>query len=790
MSEVQRLQIEMNLRPTRVGLLVDPLDSESLSRWMRLTSILWGGALNPIIPVCEQVPAQWRNGAGTDDGLAMAMAYLRFFEPDVLVEAKPGLASRLLAPNPSGRAWGHVFGLDDFVRGDGTAAGLLADHAYTARYRREAQFVLRDPVASVYPEVDDQGIAEIAWGVFPNDKSLAYVERTYREAFKPENVKATVATWLKHYGDGRVSPLAATFEGLDVFPEGPARASLFVFDPASTLDRIDLWNSRLFRAGVLPVPVDWVPVLSAFMRKAAREGRPSYPGEFYTAPYSMTVEFGEAIPRQRANELVADHLTDANGPPLLLFDYPRPSRRLENDEAAPRLHRISGGARSVKLELDARGSDQVAPVAPSFETLGAVGDFLWANVVTFGGHLSFDNRIATVFPTNEADRGFPRLDGIWGQTVVNRDGVVVFPHSANSELFLQLPDQRTAISDWLSRRGVTAKPSGAGRIAEEMLRSLGGPWGAALVSEKPVLDLLDKMAVSESTHINTDGGVVQRRFDGKTAGLQEWRGLIQKLKKSGIEYNFEISDFVERKVLRLGLTASCKFCGQSNWFPLDGLDYELPCERCLRIFAVPGTITQPEAWRYRVIGSFSVPNFADGAYAVALTLRFLTLLMNHNVEATSSTAMELSWDGRIVESDFLMWWRARRDRSAAPRARFILGEAKSFATRAIDAKIIENLVALSERFPDAVMVVSKLGNAYSEEEKVLLRDFRAQCTAAGRDNLLIVLTGFELLARATPSQRWASGSDKQKTFAPNLLDGSLEALAEATCAVYLEPSEG
>jgi hypothetical protein len=497
----------------------------------------------------------------------------------------------------------------------------------------------------------------------------------------------------------------------------------------------------------------------------------------------MTVEFSESLAPARVADLVASHLTDAQGAPRFAFAHARPTTPMRDN--APKLHKASGGSRSFKLALDERGSGQMPSVAPSFETADASGDHLWANVLTFG-HLGFDNQVATVFPTNETDRGFPRLREIWGQTVVSRDGLVLFGHSHNGEHYLTLPSQRAAIMDWLGRQGVTAKPSGAGAIAHEMLRSLGGPWGAAALSERPVLDLLNKMAVSQISHVDAEGRAELRHFDGKTARTKQWRGLFQQL-KGQTGFDFDEAVFVERNILRLGLTADCAFCGQGNWYPLDRFGYDLPCERCLRTFKVSETIAQSDAWRYRVIGSFAVPNYADGAYAVALTLRFLTLLTSLDVEATYSTALELQWDDMIVESDFLLWWRMAPRNGPVQDTRLILGEAKSFALNAIDGGTIDNLTALAERFPQAVIVVAKLAESYSEQERTLLRDFRDAMRDSERDTLLIVLTGRELMARERMMERWLDGSASHKALAETLANPTLEALSAATCAVYLEP---
>ena len=83
---------EIQLRPTRIGFLVRPSDLASVRTIMRTCACLWGGAYNPIIPVFKRPPKEWR-AANYElfKGLAIARGYVRFFEPDVYVEAEEGL---------------------------------------------------------------------------------------------------------------------------------------------------------------------------------------------------------------------------------------------------------------------------------------------------------------------------------------------------------------------------------------------------------------------------------------------------------------------------------------------------------------------------------------------------------------------------------------------------------------------------------------------------------------------------------------------------------------------------
>ena len=59
---------------------------------MRYCAAVGGGIYNPIIPVFRTSPKAWANEYfDRVGGLEVAKGYIRFFEPDVYVEAEPGL---------------------------------------------------------------------------------------------------------------------------------------------------------------------------------------------------------------------------------------------------------------------------------------------------------------------------------------------------------------------------------------------------------------------------------------------------------------------------------------------------------------------------------------------------------------------------------------------------------------------------------------------------------------------------------------------------------------------------
>lgn len=54
-----RGSVTIRVRPIRVAFLVDPADRAGLYRAIELSTFLWGGSYNPIIPAYRRTPAKW-----------------------------------------------------------------------------------------------------------------------------------------------------------------------------------------------------------------------------------------------------------------------------------------------------------------------------------------------------------------------------------------------------------------------------------------------------------------------------------------------------------------------------------------------------------------------------------------------------------------------------------------------------------------------------------------------------------------------------------------------------------
>jgi hypothetical protein len=82
--------ITVKCRPLRLAFLIPP-DKADLRKAIQVNSTLWGGTLNPIIPLYAQSPKAWKMYPGEKVTMKDRVAgYVRAFDPDLLVDCTGG----------------------------------------------------------------------------------------------------------------------------------------------------------------------------------------------------------------------------------------------------------------------------------------------------------------------------------------------------------------------------------------------------------------------------------------------------------------------------------------------------------------------------------------------------------------------------------------------------------------------------------------------------------------------------------------------------------------------------
>ena len=797
------LSATIRLRPIRIALLVRPSDLSSIRRFMRICACLWGGAYNPIIPVFRIRPRDWRPDVPDSlTGAQIARGYVEFFEPDVFVEAEPNLIERigLGALRTTTGLRRLVISLDELLacRGDldwsELELGLGIMDVLKDVYESERRFQLRDArPAYLVGRRPGTGLVEAVFGLYPNDGPSSYFARAYGDVFKPTVVEATPDTWINVYMEGGVSPLSLTAHRLERQRTWRHDSQYFVFDPAKATDLIDLWNLRIEPSPVLPVPLDWWRELAGEISRHVAVAHRPLQGNPHGLMHRTTVEFARSIAQDRQRDCIA--MLGPGLPPdsLVLKSWRTPVWERHRGEGVepPRPLRVIAQERTLSLTVGDGDSPmtEFATLSPDFASLYGDHRARWVNVVSLASFGRAD--IATVLPLNVTNSAWPRLDFFHERVVVGTEGWSFPQKFKDSTQAIRLHTQEAAVVASLEHLGVSAKLSDAGQLAKQILQHLGGLNRLGLLAYPDTLKLLNAMAVG--MRIRHQGEAeVEEVFDPRTRSERHWKDHLAEWRNRRPLPAFDISDFTERNVIRLGLTTKCPRCTVANWHSLTTVDYVLSCERCPEKYSFPQGALDPNNgnWGYRAIGPFSAPGFARGSYGALLALKALKGLSHASERMTYSTALELHLgDGAPCEVDYGAWISHRSaDRVAHPSR--VFGEAKSFGEGdLIRPRDLTQLRRVATRFPGAFIVISVMRETFTPGEVRNLLPFVKWARRLNAHwlptNPVVLLTGVELFHEINIESSWKDRGGRYERFADYDWSHSLHRLAEATQVIYL-----
>jgi hypothetical protein len=194
-----------------------------------------------------------------------------------------------------------------------------------------------------------------------------------------------------------------------------------------------------------------------------------------------------------------------------------------------------------------------------------------------------------------------------------------------------------------------------------------------------------------------------------------------------------------------------------------------------------------------VVGPFSVPDFAGGAYATVLALRtFANLVTIGDVDLTYATGLHFTGiTPSPFEVDFTCWYRRRTILGRNEEPVLVFGEAKSFAVESFKSGDVERMSKVADKFPGAFIVFATLKDELSDAEKSCIGALAMQGRALlenGRPRSpVIVLTGTELFASWNLGHAWKDKGGQHARFAEPAgvrLD-NLWTLAEVTQQLHL-----
>lgn len=786
-----KVEVRVRLRPVRLAFLVRPEDKAKTLQIFRINTCLWGGKFNPIIPFFKRMPAWWdRHGRRFESAEQIVNGYLEWFEPDFVVEARRGLAAGLAIDKR------RVLQLSDVLMQEGDrekeGTGLSVLDLYRDLYQKHYQFVRRhkQPVVSVTPaDPSFTMFSACVFGDFPRQAKLRYLTRAFDDAFEPDAISLTAATYERAFKTQPLSALQVGQQRLEVEYHDRQDAAIFVLDAHQPKDLIDFWNLRAVRSNVMAVPRQWLDEMSDFCRGIIRDNHRPLPGNTHGVMTSVTAMFARSISEADIKLLHKTFLAiDVPGANVIQPWYPsiwRPSPSFTMRAMRPTLT-ASESKKDIELPTEG-GSVNFDSLSPDFAARFG-NDHRWANVVRLR-EWSFEGQLATSYPTDFRTELKTRLRLGSEQPIPTTEGFVVFPRYRDSGEHWELLEGSAAVTQWLKDFKISITTSESGRAAQQIIKTLGGCWGVRHIANAGIVNILDDMAKG-SRSMQADE-FLQRVSNEAQGSL--WHGG---------EYDY----LVKRRAVELGLEVKCPKCDSWSWYSITQLDYSVTCELCLREFEFPKLERkQNSKWAYRVMGPFALRDFAMGGYAAALAIRFFSEVVTHTDRAgvTWASGLKLALpEGREVEADFILWYQPKETFGNDFPTEMVFGEAKSYgryvkATKRADVFTpddIDRMQALAEKFPGAILVFAtmKQGFELSKGEVLRLRRLAEWGRKYEREHRrtrapVIVLTGTELFTPYYLNEVWDAKGGKHKAFIDAHIDAAdLHRLADMTQQLYLD----
>jgi hypothetical protein len=766
--------VNLTLRPLRFAFLVDPADHAGILHAMELSSFLWGGTFNPIVPVFRHAPKAWRDRFDHPAAKEVAQGLIRAFDPDYVVLV--GRYTKLTVAaghRPVIQAANILEGFtDDWV----PRYGITIFELLRYFIEKELRFIRREPFDIRLPSFSGRESLFLTsvFGALP-EVAKPIFDKQFAPALGAKDVPCSLCNYaellgsttlfLRRFSSFFVQPMASGFGRSD---------TVFLLDATNPLDIIEYWNLRAVGRSVIPVAIQ--AAKSDSIRSLVKDfieenfwpfrGNPSM---YNTTSILKSHSISEEQLREFGDSLgVAAPAVPNWGKFMYGISYPRIwnewARDKDGVEPAP--------LRSRTRTIDFSGDDRiiVRTLDPKFAFNNSVNsEARFANDVevrTYGAR----DLVAEVIPEGDDElvRAIGDLD--FRSWRFARSGPVYLSGHLDRSLHLSVPDAPTVFIEWLRQRGWKAHLSAPGLIARQLLKQVEGIWGTAFLATDGMIRLLGDLQGERTIGLDALWGKLSRIANefghGSTAA-----GLLQRL--------------VEGQVLRLGMEVQCPICTQHSWYSVTQSDYELLCPKCNERFRLPAHHPKEIQWSYRTVGPFSLPGRAYGVYAVLLAHRFFSVLLH--LPTTPFLSFPAEKGDEKIEADLALF--LKETRLGRTTIETLFAECKTYDHFKRDD--IDRMLALSKGFPGAILVFVTLRKDLTDAEKKLIRPFvnrgRKYWKAERPYNPVLILTGTELFAVFRPEQSWERAGGQHEPWAAKFRRGhlSLLELCDATQQIYL-----
>jgi hypothetical protein len=734
----------IRIRPIRFGFAVDPQDGTALHEAFRVNTVLWGGVYNFFIPIFKKTPGRYRERYLTAPSAAeMVGGLIDGFQPDFVVETKPGLATGIDFPAE------RIISVEQLVSRDAhgrCSYGIDIRSVCGALYDETFRFVQRHPPKVVIPHPSDRRFRLLfaaVFGEFPTNGDSSDCIEHYKGALDGKDETVAPIDFPRLFQREYLYPLRVGRHEITTSNSGwSPDPMLFYMDERSLFDLIEFWNLRAIGWRIKPLPSSLAGAMKDYCERFIADMYKPFPPPS-NAHQSASFLCSRSCKFEQMQSFVAGLERPSND--AIVID-PRVPRLWEEwgrsaDHAEPQV--VTHATRSVDVDL---GGDSLhlRTVVPEFLELAGYGasQHACANVVESvpGG--------AAVIPWQSVKlktltRQFAD-ERIW----LGREGIVTTAGESSFYRFLRAPSPINVFSAFAEDHNFTLSLSPPGQTCEQIIAALGGLRWVRCLANEGILKLLDRLAHGTlEIEVADDETNTKRRVRMESAPYSYIQEVLMRATGGKRDHAARrLSTLVRCGVLKLGMRIRCTECAQKSWHGLDQLSSTLKCPRCMRQFNLLVDSPPRDDWAYRVFGPFAVENYAAGSYSAAIALQFLA----EEVAAACTWIPSFTMSGAEAncEADFGMFLRPG-PLSHVKGPFLLFGECKTFGD--FEDRDFHRARNLAKLFPGAVLCFATLKEALTASEKReisrIARRGRARWKTGQQTNPVLVLTRLELFGQ-------------------------------------------
>lgn len=716
------VNLSIKYRPVKIGFLVRDGSIEDLVKAAGISTLLWGGIYNPIIPVKEDKK--------------FTEQLINLFSVDVLFAVNHTKEiDELLSKYPLLKDPGHyaqnIFYEDWHTKKNilGYLSSLnIVNYYWEKEFKQKPKDYKSNCVLVKWDDNDDlKNLFSIMFGYFPGEYNLKDdFENAFLKGLRSKEIQLSTDTHIPKDLAKGITPIRLTRMELSGYGGTWKGDGIYIGDEKDFYDLLYFWNLRASGLFIEFLPKDKVERFKEFI-DGTLENLNNIPNKnpniedwinvYYRSSEDKVKEIIQTF--QSKKRFIFGHCDEVswNGlnikPADFYFGW---EHILASVDKSYDRYVVSVNLPEKKFIVDKDRDANWEQLAVSIDPIGELG------------YAEHTLKLPYIRQLNEFYSREIVFDP-W-KLRIEKDGIAEIIKVIDNSLFLYPISHQALIQKIFELAGLKSEISQAGLITKRIIEKLEGIDGGRVFKIEGVRKLLQDLKTDKSI---SRGEATKIIWNNEKFKNYE-KLYIETRKKPNLTAQ-DVFDFLLKKdFLRAGLELICRHCKLSNWLSLQELDDVWTCNYCGDVNKTSLQLKDRGDWKFRKSGLFARDNNQEGAIPVILTLLVFLRIFDPS-KFVYSPSINLADNNISCEIDFCVLQYQRGD-----KIQLGIGECKSSSI--IDQKDVDNLKFIRDKFNnlniDCYLIFSKVAEKFEQSEIDLFKKLKEENIA------VILLTNKEL----------------------------------------------